>query len=165
MLAKAIDAVSRALATLAQATLVILVCAMLYEVAARYLFRAPTIWAFDVSYMTAGAIFVLGAAYVTSIDAHIRVDFLAQLLPARVQALITGVAYLFVAAPVFGGLAFAGMRRAMRAYERGEVDTVSVWAPLMWPYLSIIALGLTMLSLQIALQGVRHLLQVRAGTR
>ena len=35
---------------------------MFYEVVARYIFGAPTLWAFDIAYMSTGVLFVLGAA-------------------------------------------------------------------------------------------------------
>ena len=41
---------------------VILVLSVSYEVIARYAFNAPTIWVFDVTYMTYGVLFMLGAA-------------------------------------------------------------------------------------------------------
>ena len=46
-----------------------------YEVIARYVFNAPTIWAFDVTYMLYGTLFMLGAAYALHKGAHIRTDF------------------------------------------------------------------------------------------
>ena len=52
-----------------------LVVAVAYEVFARYLFNAPTIWSFDLTYMLYGALFMLGAAYALHKGAHIRTDF------------------------------------------------------------------------------------------
>ena len=49
---------------------------MVYEVFARYYFTAPTVWAYDMSRMIYGAMFVLGAAYALSKGVHIRSDFL-----------------------------------------------------------------------------------------
>ena len=43
-----------------------LVFAMVYEVLSRYLFDAPTQWAFEVSYMLMGTIFLLGLSYAAS---------------------------------------------------------------------------------------------------
>ena len=37
-----------------------------YEVVVRYLFRAPTSWAFDISYIMYGALFMMGCAYTLS---------------------------------------------------------------------------------------------------
>ena len=53
-----------------------LVFGLTYEAIARYLFNAPTLWAFDLSYMLYGAIFMLGAHYTLLKGAHIRTDML-----------------------------------------------------------------------------------------
>jgi TRAP-type C4-dicarboxylate transport system permease small subunit len=44
-----VDAFSRLLSWIAQLVTVVLVISMIYEVVARYVFGAPTIWAFDIS--------------------------------------------------------------------------------------------------------------------
>jgi TRAP-type mannitol/chloroaromatic compound transport system permease small subunit len=56
--------------------LVPLIFAMTYEVLARKLFHAPTIWAYDISRFLYGALFMLGAGYALSKGVHIRADFL-----------------------------------------------------------------------------------------
>ncbi len=38
-----------------------MVLSLVYEVVARYFFNAPTTWAYDMTYMTYGAFFMLGA--------------------------------------------------------------------------------------------------------
>ena len=52
-----------------------LVAVVAYEVFARYVFHAPTIWSFDLTYMFYGTIFMLGAAFALHKGAHIRTDF------------------------------------------------------------------------------------------
>ena len=59
--------------------------AMMYEVIARYLFTAPTVWAYDISRMVYGAMFVLGAGYALSKGVHIRSDFLYRKWSVRTQ--------------------------------------------------------------------------------
>ncbi len=49
---------------------------MVYEVIARYAFRAPTSWAFEVSYMLMGTSLMLAIAFCMQVRRHIRVDFL-----------------------------------------------------------------------------------------
>ncbi len=135
----------------------VLVVAMLYEVIARYVFNASTIWAFDLSYMATGAAFMLGVAWTAKIDGHVRVDFLSQRFPARVSRSINAVVYLGMVAPIMSCMAWYGWERTFRAYVSGEVETVSIWAPQMWPFYSTIALGLTLFSLQILVQGIRFI--------
>src|SRR5688500_7821856 len=71
-----------------------LVLAVTYEVGARYLFNAPTIWSYDVAYMLYGTIFMLGAAYALHKGAHIRTDFFFEQWSVRTRGVIDSVAYL-----------------------------------------------------------------------
>ncbi|MER0240050.1 TRAP transporter small permease subunit [Fulvimarina sp. MAC8] len=152
---KLVDAVSRALFRLAEAITLVLVAAMIYEVVARYVFAAPTLWAFDISYMCTGILFVLGAAYALREDAHVRIDFLAERMPRRLRSGIEAAIFLFCLSPLFASLAYVAIDRAFRAYQSGEVEMVSPWAPLMWPFYAFIALGLVALALQILAHGLR----------
>ena len=47
-----------------------------YEVFVRYVLRDPTSWAFDISYMMYGTLFMMGGAYTLSRDGHVRGDVL-----------------------------------------------------------------------------------------
>ena len=48
-----------------------MVLCLVYEVFARYLFNAPTLWAYDMTYMLYGSHFMLGAAYTLAMQGHI----------------------------------------------------------------------------------------------
>ena len=78
-----IDRFSALLGRVSEVVVVLLIASMLYEVAARYVFGAPTLWAFDIAYMSTGALFVLGAAQALRQDAHVRIDVLSARFPAR----------------------------------------------------------------------------------
>lgn len=158
----AADTVSLVLGYVSRVMLLILIASMLYEVVARYVFGAPTLWAFDVAYMSTGVLFVLGAAQCLREDAHVRIDFVSQRLPRRLRGVIDGTAYLIVLCPIFGWLAVVASGRAWRAFQTGEVETVSPWAPLMWPFYTALAIGLAALALQLAAEGVRAFLAPRA---
>ncbi len=65
-----------------------------YEVAMRYLFRAPTSWV-HVTVTTLCAIcFSFGGAYSMARDEHMRVSSLTERLPARAQAFAEVLGYL-----------------------------------------------------------------------
>src|SRR5258708_4096619 len=55
------------------AILTVVVC---YDVFLRYALSAPTLWAFDVSYMLYGALFMMAGAYTLALAGHVRGDFL-----------------------------------------------------------------------------------------
>ncbi len=55
-----------------------LILATVYDVAARYLFNAPTQWAYEVGYMMMGAHALLGMAFTLREGGHIRIDAFTQ---------------------------------------------------------------------------------------
>jgi TRAP-type mannitol/chloroaromatic compound transport system permease small subunit len=124
-----------------------LVVAMVYEVVSRYLFDAPTQWAFEISYMLMGSIFLLGMSYALSIDAHVNVDFMHNVLPPRWIAVIDGIAY-FVLTVFFAFLTLSLAQSALRAFESGEGSGLSAWNPQIWPYRVIYVLGMTVMVFQ-----------------
>jgi TRAP-type mannitol/chloroaromatic compound transport system permease small subunit len=152
---RAADALSRAAGVVAVAAAVALIGAMLWEVGARYLFRAPTIWAADLAAWLNGAVFLLGAGWALLADAHVRIDFLASRLPPRVRAAVEAAFMALVMLPVAGLLAHTAFWRTLRAVERGEVELVSSWRPPLWPFYAVAAAGLAVFALQVLAQAVR----------
>ncbi|GEK48298.1 TRAP transporter small permease subunit [Bisbaumannia pacifica] len=156
MILNLIDKISWLSAWVSKALLIVLTGAMLYEVVARYAFNASTIWAFDISYMVTGAVFLLGVAWTAREDGHVRVDVVSNLMPKHISATINGVAYMMLMCPIVSLMAWHGWKKSWKAFVTGEVDMVSIWAPKMWPFYGIIAVGLTLLALQLFAQGVRY---------
>ncbi|WP_206678891.1 TRAP transporter small permease subunit [Pseudomonas sp. SST3] len=148
---------ANALLWVAAAMAVLLVLAMMLEVFSRYVLNAPTLWAFDISYMLNGAMFILGCAYALKIDAHVRIDFLASRLKPAIQRWINGGFYLFLFAPILGALTWTAGKRTWHAFVTAEVEHVSPWAPLIWPFYSALAIGLAALTLQVVIEAYRYL--------
>jgi TRAP-type mannitol/chloroaromatic compound transport system permease small subunit len=69
---------------------------MTYEVLARKLFTAPTMWAYDMSRFMYGALFMLGAGYALSKGVHIRADFLYRNFKTKTQGTIDFWLYLTI---------------------------------------------------------------------
>ena len=84
-----------------------------YEVIVRYFFRAPTTWAFDISYMMYGTLFMMAGAYTLSRDGHV----FYRLWPVRVQALVEFILYFIFFFPGILALVFAGWKYAARSYR------------------------------------------------
>src|SRR5262245_40076176 len=81
-----VDALSTAVGKTFGWCIVILTFATSYEVFARYIFGAPTDWAFDAAYMLYGTLFMMAGAYALSRNAHVRGDFIYRSWPPRRQA-------------------------------------------------------------------------------
>ena len=72
-----------------------MVICLVYEVFARYLFNAPTLWAYDMTYMLYGSHFMLGAAFTLAMQGHIRTDFFYRLWSVRWQGTVDSLLYIF----------------------------------------------------------------------
>jgi TRAP-type mannitol/chloroaromatic compound transport system permease small subunit len=125
-----------------------LIGAVVYEVIARYVFAAPTLWAFDVTYMLYGAMFMLGAAYALRVGAHIRTDFFWERWSARTRGLIDTVAYLVFFFPGIALFLWVGWEEAWYAYGIGETSEQTAWRPILWPLKACIPLAAALLLLQ-----------------
>ena len=66
--------------------ILVLTLGVSYEVFVRYVLRAPTTWAFDISYITYGAMFLMAGAYTLSRNGHVRADVVYRLWKPRTQA-------------------------------------------------------------------------------
>jgi TRAP-type mannitol/chloroaromatic compound transport system permease small subunit len=125
-----------------------LIAAVVYEVVARYAFNAPTVWAFDVTYMLYGAMFMLGAAYALRAGAHIRTDFFYEGWSLRTRGVIDSVAYIVFFFPGIALFLWVGWDEAWYAYDIGEMSEQTPWRPLLWPLKACIPLAAALLLLQ-----------------
>lgn len=96
-----------------------------YEVFVRYVLRDPTPWAFDLSYMLYGALFMMGGAYTLSRDGHVRADVLYRLWRPRRQAAVELVLYFVFFFPGILALIFAGVDYAAESWSYKEVSVMS----------------------------------------
>ena len=140
-----------------------LILTMLYEVMARYAFNAPTVWAFDITFMLHGALFMLTGGYALQRNAHVRIDVLSTRLPVPIQHAANLLTYALLFLPAIWIFADAAVRRAQSAFFTDEVEIVSSWGPLVWPFFSALAFGLVILWLQSFTEAVRHLIGVFTG--
>lgn len=152
---RVIDVISLTGQRLAMAMTLALIAVMIFEVFARYLFNAPTIWAADLSYMLNGAMFMLAAAYALKVKGHVQIDFAIAALPRPWPTRVVAALLLVLAFPVTAMLGFVATRRAWTSFVTGEIELVSIWQPVIWPFHSAIAVGLVALSLQCLAEGIR----------
>jgi TRAP-type mannitol/chloroaromatic compound transport system permease small subunit len=155
---------SRILGGVTMAMTAILIVVMSYEMVVRRGFDAPTLWAFDVSYMLSGVIFVAAVPFALLRNEHVRIDFLSTRLPLRVQHAANLFFYAALFLPAIFILARVAVGEAWTAFVTGQTERVSPWAPLIWPYYSALAVGLVALVLQVLAEMVRHAMQIVSPT-
>lgn len=154
---RAVDALSLAVFRASFLFVLGMIAAIGYEVFSRYVLGHPTAWAFDITYMFNGAILMFAVAWTLREGGHVRVDVLDGWLGPRVRRSRDAIFFILFCCPVLSTLAWFAIRRAMRSYETGELEVVSPWKPLIWPFQSALALGLALLALQCLAEGIRQL--------
>jgi TRAP-type mannitol/chloroaromatic compound transport system permease small subunit len=119
-----------------------------YEVFARYLFNAPTMWAYELTYQLYGGHFMLGAAYTLYKGKHIRTDILYERYPVKWQGRVDATLYLFF---FFPGMIFffaAGWDEALHAWEIRELSEATPWRPPLYPFKTVIPVAAVLLLIQ-----------------
>lgn len=139
-----------------------LIFVMTWEIAARYVAK-PTYWAFDLSYMLYGALFMLGAAYTLFRGSHIRTDFLYQSWPVKVQATVDAVCYLFLFFPGIAIFFWLSSEFALQSWQREERAMASAWMPYIYPLKSVLPVALALLLLQGVAEFLKCMHAMRTG--
>ena len=132
-----------------------LVAGTTYEVIVRYLFNAPTIWAYDLSYMLYGSHFMLGAAYTLLKGGHIRTDIFYQNWSVRTRGWVDALLYLFLFFPGMIFFFWMGYQEALHAWQIGERSDASPWRPILYPLKAV----LPTMAVLILIQGFSELLK------
>ncbi len=140
-----------------------LIFVSMYEVVARYVFNAPTLWAFDLTFMIHGALFAMTGAYGLQKNVHVRIDVLSMHFPKPVQDAANVLSYVFLFIPAVWFVSDASIRRSISAFQTNEVELVSAWSPIVWPFFVALALGMVALCLQSFVETIRHLAGIIKG--
>ena len=125
-----------------------LMFAMVYEVFARKLFLAPTMWAYDMSRFFYGALFMLGAGYALSRGVHIRADFLYRNFKVKNQGLIDFWLYLLFYFPGLIFFFYMTTGFVLESIQRGERGMDTAWMPFLWPIKACLWFGILFLLIQ-----------------
>jgi TRAP-type mannitol/chloroaromatic compound transport system permease small subunit len=124
-----------------------MILALCYEVVSRYFFEAPTIWAYDITYMLYGTFFMLGAAYTLQRGGHIRTDTFYGKWSARRQGVVDSVCYLFLF-PALIAFLWVSWGFFQLSWARNEAIVTSPWMPIVYPFKFVLPLTAVLLLLQ-----------------
>ena len=125
---------------------------------ARAINLGPTTWAYDVSRMLGGVIFMAASGYALMRGVHIRADFIYRNWHEKTQATVDAVLYMMFYFPAmllffwsalgFAGdaLGFNGWGEEWGIWEDASAD--STWAPYLWPARIFMPIGAGLLFLQ-----------------
>jgi TRAP-type mannitol/chloroaromatic compound transport system permease small subunit len=143
--------------------IVILTLVTVYDVLARYLFRAPVAWAYDLEYIFYGSLFMMAGAYTLSRNGHVRGDVLYGFFPPRVQAGLDLVLYFAFFLPGIVALAYAGIDFAKLAWVTGERSGVVTEGAPLYPFKSLIPIAGALVLLQGLAEIARCIICLKTG--
>ena len=128
--------------------LVPMMFAMVYEVVARKLFVAPTNWAYDVSRMLCGAMFMFGAAYALMRGVHIRADFIYRNWSPRTQGTLDCTLYVLFFFPAMIFFFLVSFEYAFSAWSTWERSMDTAWMAPLAPARTAMPVGAFLLIVQ-----------------
>jgi TRAP-type C4-dicarboxylate transport system permease small subunit len=149
------DRLNALLLKLSMCAMVLTALVLTYAVVSRYFFKAPTDWQDEASvFMLVGVTFSC-SAWVQSQRGHIGIEALSTALPPLVNAarlfMVDLLSFLFC-----GFFAWKSWTLFHEAWVDGQT-TSSTFAPPLWIPYSMMAAGMTLLTLQILVQLAAHL--------
>jgi TRAP-type mannitol/chloroaromatic compound transport system permease small subunit len=144
--------------------ILVLTLGVSYEVFVRYALSAPTTWAFDFSYITYGAMFLMAGAYTLSRNGHVRGDVVYRLWRPRTQATVDLVLYLIFFLPAVLAFIYSGWNYAKMSVQFREVSIFSPAGVPVFPLKALIPVTGVFLLLQGIAEIIRCVLCIRLGS-
>jgi len=143
--------------------ILILTLGISYEVFARYIFRAPTTWAFDFSYITYGALFLMAGAYALSRNNHVRADVVYRFWQPRTQASMDLLLYILFFLPAILAFIYAGWNYAQMSIRFREVSIFSPAGIPVFPLKTLVPVTGVLLLLQGIAEIIRCVICIRTN--
>ena len=152
---RAVAAINRIIVILSSIALVLAGFVLTYSVVVRYFLKYSTDWQDEMSvFLIVGAVF-MSAAAIQARRGHVAIEAIVGLLPPRVNAVRQWL--VDVASLVFCGY-FAW--KSWTLLDEAWVENYhsgSTWGPPLWIPYSLMAVGMTLLGLQLLLQVAKPL--------
>jgi TRAP-type mannitol/chloroaromatic compound transport system permease small subunit len=159
----AIDQVSTFVGKVGAWAIVFLTFSMCYEVFARYLLQAPTEWAFDMSYIFYGVLFMMAGPYALARNAHVRGDFLYRQWSIKRQAGLDLLLYFLFFFPGILALCYAGYGFAAFSWVIGEHSSNSPNGPPLYHFKTLVPLVGGLMILQGLAEVARCIVALKSG--
>jgi TRAP-type C4-dicarboxylate transport system permease small subunit len=161
-LERMLDRVNQVIVIISSMALVAAACVLTYSVASRYFLHFSTDWQDELSvFFIVGAVF-MSAAAIQARRGHVAIEAIVGLLPPRVNAVRQWL--VDVASLLFCGyFAWKSWTLLDEAWVE-DYHSGSTWGPPLWIPYSLMAVGMTLLGLQLLLQVVKPLRRRRAAS-
>ena len=129
------------------------------DVALRYFFNMPQLWAWDINIQLQGVLVILGGGYVLLRKGHVAIDVLTTRLSPRNKLILNTTMGVFLIASV-GLLLFPAVKYAWGSWVVREHLTTALSPPI-YPFKIIIAIGVAFILLQGISEFLKNLVALR----
>jgi TRAP-type mannitol/chloroaromatic compound transport system permease small subunit len=140
-----------------------MVLGLSYEVIMRYMFNAPTAWAYDLTFILYGTLFMTAAAFTLQRKGHIRTDMFYGNWSVRTQGTVDTVCYVLFFFPGLLAFFYVGWEFFEKSWEQGERIVTSTWMPIIWPFKFVLPLSTFLLLVQGIAELMRSVHAARKG--
>lgn len=123
-----------------------IVVVLVIEVVMRYIFKDPTVWAYELSLYLFSATVMLCGAFTLLHDGHVKMDVVYGRLSKRNRAIIDIVTFVFFVIFI-GALTWKGTDIALKSIHVMERSDTA-WRPYIWPSRLIVAIGAFLILIQ-----------------
>jgi TRAP-type mannitol/chloroaromatic compound transport system permease small subunit len=158
-----IDILSKSIGHAFSWCVLILTASTCFEVFMRYVLNSPTAWAFDMSYMMYGALFMMSGAYAVSRNSHVRGDFIYRKWSNRTQAKVDLTLYLIFFFPAIFAMVYTGSQYGFESMRILESSVNSPAGVPVWPLKMVIFVTGVTLMIAGAAEVMRCLVCLRTG--
>ncbi len=155
ILVRAIDRLNETVGRLVCFVAAVFAAIIIYDVVMRYVFNAPTRWAFDVSKQLYGFYFVMLGGYALRHQAHVRVDLVTNALSPGVRRWVDMLGYLIFFFPFAWVFLTRSYDFAMTSLAQREVTYGAIQMPV-YP----LKIALCVAAALLLLQGVSEMLKL-----
>ncbi len=160
---KLVDSISNWAGIIASWAGLALVLTIVYEVIARYIFNAPTIWGYEVGIFLGMCLYCFGYTYTEYKHGHVRVDVFYTKWSPRGQAIADTISSIFFFIPTIGLVLFFAFKKMWWSWIVMEKSVEGYWYPPWYPTRTLIFLGFAFLFMQGLVNLSRALYRVIKG--
>jgi TRAP-type mannitol/chloroaromatic compound transport system permease small subunit len=135
---------------------------MVYEVIARYVFNAPTSWAYDGGVFLFAIYIAMVGGYALCHRAHVNVDIFYSLWPLRVRAFVDIITFIFILG-FCTAIIWKGCDMMVMSIKIGETFSTSTFRLPLYPIKIALVMGTSLVLLQALAKLLRDIVTVITG--
>ncbi|WP_022954099.1 TRAP transporter small permease subunit [Leucothrix mucor] len=141
------DGISEFLGKAISWLVLVMIGVLVYEIFARYVFNSPTEWAHETTTMLYGTFCVLAGVYTHKHYGHVRSEVVYHLFSLRGRAFLDVITGTF-GLVIFGIFFVVVVEFAADSWAAGERSSKSTWAPIIYPFKTVLPIAVALLWLQ-----------------